>query len=276
MIHGDQVALADLLAADQVADPGHDLLLDEPLQGAGAVLDVGAGLDQPGLGPRGDLEQEGLAAAQAAVVNLGQQDVEDLVEVSVLERLEGDDVVEAVQELEGEDLPGLPHGRVLDVAVQALPAGAGVEADGVLRQVLAHGRAADVGGQDDDRLPEVHFLVVAEDHGAVLQDAEQEVPELGVRLLDLVEEHDAEAAVALGRVELRQLAAGLGDQAGLALQRLAVMPVDVLLGQQRTDLPADVAGRRSQQLADVVVGGVLLAVDAGERRSRSCLRRSAP
>ena len=100
--------LADLVAADQVTDARHDLLLHQALQRPRAVLHVGALLHQPGLGLGGDLKEEGLGAAQAAVVELGEPDVQDLVEVG------------------------------------------------------AHGLGTHVGGEHDDGLAEVHFLVVAQ------------------------------------------------------------------------------------------------------------------
>ena len=77
--------------------------------------------------------------------------------------------------------------------------------------------AADVRGHDQDGVAEVDRPPLAVGQPAVVEDLEQHVEDVRVRLLDLVEEHDAVGAAAHG----------LGELAAL--------------------LVADVAGRRADQ-----------------------------
>jgi hypothetical protein len=63
---------------------------------------------------------------------------------------------------------------------------------------------AQVRGHDDDRVPEVDPAALGVRQLPVLEDLEQDVEHLGMRLLDLVEKHDR---VALAADRLGQLAA---------------------------------------------------------------------
>ena len=94
---------------------------------------------------------------------------------------------------------------------------------------------ADVAGHDDDRVAEVDAPALRIGQVPVLQDLEQDVEDLRMRLLDLVEEHHR---VALAAHRLGQLAA------------LVV---------------ADVAGRGADQARDVVALHELAHVDLDER-----------
>ena len=110
-----------------------------------------------------------------------------------------------------------------------------------------------------DGVPEVDRAALRVGQPPVVEDLQQHVEDVGVRLLDLVEEHDG---------------------VGLAPHRL---------GELAALLVADVAGRGADQAADGVALLVLGHVEAddvvlgveerlGERaaRARSCRRRSGP
>ena len=90
--------------------------------------------------------------------------------------------------------------------------------------------AAQVGGQDQDGVAEVDRAALAVGEPAVVEHLEQDVEDLGVRLLDLVEQHHA----------VRAAAHRLGELAAL--------------------LVADVAGRGADQPGDA----------SASRRTRSC------
>ena len=94
---------------------------------------------------------------------------------------------------------------------------------------------ADVAGHDDDRVAEVDAAALRIGQVAVLEDLEQDVEDLGVGLLDLVEEHD----------------------------RVALAPHR--LGQLAALVEADVAGRGADQARHVVALHELAHVDLDER-----------
>ena len=120
------------------------------------------------------------------------------------ERLELDDLVDPVQELRPE----------------------------VLRERLGR---ADVGGHDDHGVAEVDRAALAVGQAAVVEDLQEDVEDLGVRLLDLVEED---------------------DRVRTAPHRLGQLPALVV---------ADVAGRRADEARDRMPLLVLRHVEPDER-----------
>ena len=126
------------------------------------------------------------------------------------ERAEDDDTVETVQELGAERPPdGLEHV-------------AGVELAGPADEPHARSRRdrrAEVRGEDDHAVAQVHCAPAAIRQPAVVEDLEEDVPDLRVRLLELVEQEHGE-----------RLLADLGDQRRrLRLgRRVAEEPVEAL------------------------------------------------
>src|SRR5690606_28329514 len=137
------------------------------------------------------------------------------------ERREDDEVVEAVDEL---GLEGLPH-ELEHRLLLRVPGELGVDEE----------LAAQVRREDEDRVLEVDRPPLAVGEPAVVEHLEQDVEDLGMRLLHLVEEDDGVRAAA---DRLRELAALL---------------------------VADVAGGRADESRDRVLLAVLRHVDAHER-----------
>ena len=138
-----------------------------------------------------------------------------------LERLEDHHLVDAVEELRPEvALHGLHHhlapGGPVEVGVHQVD-------------------AAEVAGHDDDRVAEVHGAALAIGEAAIVEHLQEHVEDVGVGLLDLVEEHDG----------VRPPADRLGELAALVV--------------------ADVARRRADQPRDRVLLHVLAHVDADHR-----------
>ena len=112
-----------------------------------------------------------------------------------------------------------------------------------------HQLGADVGGHEDQRVLEVDLVAVGVGEHAVLEDLQQQVGDVGVRLLDLVEQD---------------------QRVGLAADAL---------GELAALLVADVARRRADQLGDGVLLHVLATCRSGPAPSgcrRGTRRAGAP
>ncbi len=136
------------------------------------------------------------------------------------------------EQLGAEDLLQLAHHAVLHVLVREAALVADREAE---RLVLRDRGRADVRGHDHDRVPEVDLAPLRVGQLPVLEDLQQDVEDVRVRLLDLVEQDD----------RVRLAAHGLGQLAALVV--------------------ADVAGRRADEPRDRVLLHVLGHVDLDQR-----------
>ena len=164
-----------------------DEALDRTLQRPCAIRGIPTLLRKQFLGGVSDLELD--PALAQALAESRQLQLDDLRQLLARQRLERDDLVHAIQELRPEAIAQL-----------------------VLR--------ADVRGHDDHRVAKVDGAALAVRQASVVEQLQQHVEDLGVRLLDLVEEDDGVRPAAHG---LRQLPALL---------------------------VADVAGRRAQEPGD--------------------------
>ena len=157
---------------------------------------------------------------------VGDQQADDPFEVALGQGVEDDDLVDPVEELRPEVRPE----RLGHLGLHRLVGGvAGASA------TRRDGRAADVAGHDQDAVLEVDRPALAVGQPAVIEDLEEDVEDVRVRLLDLVEQDDL----------VRPAADGLGQLAALVV--------------------ADVAGRRADQPRDGELLHVLAHVDADQR-----------
>src|SRR5262245_152998 len=224
------VAALEVAADELFGERVFDVALDGPAQRPGAVRAVLARLLDDPVEDLG-LELEPEAAIDQVVVHLLDQELGDGPEILVGERIEHDDLVDAVDELGIEGLPDLPEHHVVDAPVDH----AGVGRLEPERRLLLDEAGADVRRHDDDRVLEVHPVAEAVGQVAVLEDLQQDVEEIRVRLLDLVEQD---------------------DRIGVPLH---------LLGELAALFVADVSGRRADQLRHRVLLHVLGHVEADER-----------
>ena len=164
-------------------------------------------------------------------VELVHEEPRDAREVLVGQRVEDDDLVHPVDELGVEGAFHLAHHHLVD-ALGGVLGLAGGEAHAPL---LLDEPGADVGGHDDDRVLEVDGVAEAVGEVPVLEHLEEHVEDVGVGLLDLVEEH---------------------HRVGVPLHAL---------GELAPLLVPDVAGGRADQLGDRVLLHVLGHVEADER-----------
>src|SRR5829696_3259138 len=199
----DPVALAQLALQDRQREAVDEVALDDALERTGAVGRVVAEVAQEGPGVAGQLDLDA-ALPDPAGQALDLQ-VDDPADLRAVERVELDDVVQAVDELG------------LEVALRPDPS------------------PGDVRGHDQHDVLEVHRAALAVGQPAVVHDLQQHAEDVGVGLLDLVEQDDG----------VRPAPDGLGELAALVV--------------------ADVARRRTDQARDAVLLHVLRHVDADHR-----------
>src|SRR5689334_4650051 len=194
--------------------------LDRALQPARAINRIVPLGDDQLLARGRDLERQ-LAVREEPLEPRDLQ-VDDLRDIVARERPEDDRVVHAIQELGPEGLPQqLEH-----LGLHLLP---------VLRAHLQDVLRADVGGHDQDRVPEVHRASLGVGQPALVQDLEQHVEHIRMRLLDLIEQHHR------------------------------VRPPPDRLGQLATFLVPDIAGRGPDHAGDRVPLHVLGHIEAHHR-----------
>ena len=107
----DAIAAAHLIGGDQIRHGLHQQALDGALQMPGAVLQVGAFVQQEILGFVGGLEHERFLGrgVEDPLLDHVQFDVQDLSQFVRAERPEGDDLVQPVDELRRELAPRRFH-----------------------------------------------------------------------------------------------------------------------------------------------------------------------
>jgi len=184
-LHDHGVALVELAVDDQRRERFLDVVHQRPLERTHAVARLVAHGRQPVFGPFGDLH---LVAQPARAGHQPLQfQVDDPFHVGDLQRAEQHDVVDAVEELRGE-------GVLQSLAVLALgrPVGHGALRGGAvthLHRFPDHGPRTHVRGHNDDRVPEVDLASRAVGEVSFVEDLQHGVEDLGMGLLDLVEEH---------------------------------------------------------------------------------------
>ena len=135
---------------------------------------------------------QGELAVRQEPLELAELQVDDAPDLGLGERVEDHDVVDAVQELGAEVLPQLL--RHLRLGRRPLPAA-----------VLQDEVAPDVRRHHDHAVAEVDRAALAVGEAPVVEDLQQDVEHVGVRLLDLVEEDDGVRPPAHGLRELPAL-----------------------------------------------------------------------
>src|SRR5437762_1940446 len=176
-------------------------------------------------------ERDPQLAIDEVLVELRDQQRHDQPQVVVGQRLEDDDLVDAVDEL-GVERPFDFAEHHLVHALRNLAAVGGLESH---RALLLNEAGADVRRHDDDGVLEVHPVAEVVGEVAALEHLQQDIEDVRMRLLDLVEQHH--------RV------------------RVAFH----LLGELAALFVTDVSGRRADQLRDRVLLHVLGHVEADQR-----------
>src|SRR2546427_828497 len=143
------------------------------------------------------------------LLEVAQLDLGDVPDVLLVQGVEHDDLVDAVDELGPELGLHLGHDRGLD------------EAGIVSLHLLDHVRA-EVGGHHDYRVLEIHGAALAVGHAAVVEHLQEHVEHVGMSLFDLVEQDHAVgfSAHRLGEVAALLVADVAGRRADEARDRM--------------------------------------------------------
>src|SRR5215468_1900800 len=227
-VHLDARPLRELSAHDRLRHRILDVLLDGAAELTRAVGRVVALLDEEIQRYPRRLELDALVGELG--VDAGDHELHDGRDVLARERVEHDDVVDPVDELRPEGALHLVHDLFLHPLVGGLLPFR-EEAGG---RALADEARAEVGGHDEDGVLEIHHVAHGVGEAAVVQHLQEHVEDIGMRLLDLVEEHDR------------------------------VGPAAHLLGEEPALFVAHVAGRRAQEAGHRELLHVLRHVYADE------------
>src|ERR1043165_9681457 len=221
-VHEHRVARLELPFEQADRQRIDDLALQRALERPRAERGVVACARQMVLRRLADLERQ--AALGDHLRQAAELDLDDPLDVAEVEGVEDDHVVDAVEELRAEVavqflLDRVPHLLFLRRGLRRL-----LELEDVLR--------ADVRRHDDHGVLEVDHASLRIRQTPVVEDLQHHVEDLGMRLLDLVEEHDR------------------------------VRPPSDRLGELPALLVTDVARRRADETRDGVALHVLRHVDA--------------
>ena len=168
--HGDAVAELDLAIEYLLAEGVLHHALDGAAQRARAVLQVVPGGAEQLEG--GIVHFQVDVALAQALLHVGEHQRGDAVDLLLLEGVEDDDLVHAVQELGAEDALDLVHDVLAHGLVALFIAGAAAKAHGAL---LFDGMRAGVAGHDHHGVLKVHHAALTVGEAAVLEDLQKHV-----------------------------------------------------------------------------------------------------
>src|SRR5680860_1424201 len=180
-VHHDGIALIEF----RLQYAHRERILDEPLNGAlerpRAIRWVITFLRNERFGCIGHTKRQ--LAIRCQLLQTFELELHDLRQILHRERLEHDDIVYPVQEFGPELLAELGENRGLDLRTDV----------GVAHPIrlLQDHRTPHIRGHDHHAVPEVHRPTLRIGEPPVIQDLEEEIEYVRVRLLDFVEEDDA-------------------------------------------------------------------------------------
>ena len=209
----DGIALAPLAGQELLGQRVLDELLDRTAKRARAVGEVGALGHDLGVGRVRELDVH--AVGDHALAQVVHEQVRDLGEVLARELLEDHDVVDTVEELGAEQALELAHRTAADLVCRETLLARGAKAD---TRILGDLAGADVRRHDDHRVAEIDRLALAVRETALLEHLQQDVEDVGVCLLDLIEEHHG----------VRMPAHGLGELAAFVVAHVSRGATDEL------------------------------------------------
>src|SRR5262249_32548463 len=130
--------------------------------------------------PRRIAEYQLDVAIGEALTQLNRQQIDDTLNLRYGQRLEQDNIIHSVQKFWPEVLTHLPHHRSPGLLGE-LP---------VARDAFEQIVRADVRGHNDHRVFKIDRPSLSIGHAPVIENLQQDIKDIVVRLLDLVEEND--------------------------------------------------------------------------------------
>jgi hypothetical protein len=122
-----------------------------------------------------------------AFLKAANLDFHDMGQFLLVEALENDDVVHAVQEFGAEMAFQLGHDLVFHRLMRSL-------VRVTIEEIFLDDGRAEVAGHDDDRVLEIHSAALSVREPAIVEHLQEHVENVGMRLLDFVEENDGVGA----------------------------------------------------------------------------------
>ena len=193
-VDADHVTETNLFSGEKVGHRIDDVALDGALQMASAVALVGAFLQEKIAAIGGDAEKElPLGGFENTLLNHGEFDVENLLELLAMQGMENDDLVEAVHKFGRELAASGFDSRALNFFVKLVGwFVAGLDEAVAAAHEFGDFSAAEVGGKEDDCLGKIHAAIVAEGQRGLVQHAEEQLPEGVAGLFDFIEQQERE------------------------------------------------------------------------------------
>lgn len=173
------------------------MFLNGTTHGAGAVLRIVTFLHEELAS--GLVEHEFDLFVTKAGEHLADFEIDDAGEFGLVQHVEDDDIIQAIEELGFEEFFGVFANFALHAIVIGGVLGHGTETEGGL---AFDGFGSDVGGEDDDGIAEVDLASEVVGDLALFEDLKEEVHDIRVGFFDFVEEHDGVGAAADGFGEL--------------------------------------------------------------------------
>src|SRR5580704_16292798 len=259
MTHADAIPTADLSGGKQVGQGLDEEALNSSFQRARAILEIGTLQQEKLFGGGRNVDQERTADRSRfdPLPHHVELNIDYLSEFCFSQRLEDDDVIQAVHELRSKPAAGSGYSGARHARTQLCFAGGigglfHMEAEAWSEQAAHFGRS-EIAGEENHGRGEVDLAVVSQRQSGLIEDTKEEIPEGVGRLFDFVEKNQTK------------------------LQLFGVILIQHLLRQQRMSFAVpQISGRRANQLRNFMAVLELSAIDLDYRarilQQRLCSR----
>ena len=249
------ITLADTATQHLARQRGFQLAADQPLELTRAELGLVAFLRE--VVDQGLIEGQRHALAGGVAGHTIKLQADDMADLLLAQRMEDDDLVDAVDELGAE--VSAQHVHHLGLGLLVFLAGGATGLQPTLDDVRAQVR-----GGDDDGIGEIHHPALAVGEPPVVEHLQQDVVDVGVRFFDLIEQQHAVglATHLLGELAALVIAHITRRRAHQACHGMAFPVLGHVDAQQRTFIAIDGLGQRLGEL------GLAHAGRAKEQESR--------
>ena len=183
-----------MIRGEKIGHGIDDVAFDGALEMTCAITLIGAFLEKKLAARAGDAEEElSTGGFQNALLHHGEFDIEHLLELRAMERMEDHNLVQAIHEFRGKFAARGFDGGAFDLFVEiGFGLVIGFDEAVAAGHEISDFHPAEVGGHENDGLGKIDAAIVAEGERGFVQDAEEKLPESIAGLFDLVEEQEGE------------------------------------------------------------------------------------